>query len=63
MCHPGEVLVEVPDLRGEAICRERLMQEGLQVLVQIAIRFQNEARIFYQLASHQAQLGCLGAAR
>ncbi len=39
------------------------MQAGLEALVQAAMRFPEEARIFYRLASYQAQLGSLDAAR
>lgn len=48
---------------AEAVCHEHSMQEGLQVLVHAAMRFPEEARIFYALASYQAQLGYLDAAR
>ena len=48
---------------AEAVCHERSMQEALQVLVQAAMRFPEEARIFYTLARYQSQLGYLDAAR
>ena len=47
---------------AEAIRHGRSMQAGLEVLVQAAMRFPEEARIFYRLATYQAQLGYLDAA-
>ena len=47
---------------AEAIRHGRSMQAGLEVLVQGAMRFPEEARLFYRLATYQAQLGYLDAA-
>ena len=48
---------------ADAIRRGRSLQEGMQVLVQAAMRFPEEAILFYRLACYQAQLGYLDAAR
>ena len=48
---------------AEAIRRDRSLQEGMQVLVQAAMRFPEEAILFYRLACYQAQLGYLDATR
>lgn len=48
---------------AEAIRHGRSMQEGLEVLVQGAMRFPEEAWIFYRLATYHVQLGYLDAAR
>ena len=48
---------------ADAIRRGRSLQEGMQVLVQAAMRFPEEAILFYKLACYQAQLGYLDPAR
>ena len=48
---------------ASAIRRGRSLQEGMQVLVQAAMRFPEEPILFYTLACYQAQLGYLDAAR
>ena len=48
---------------AEAIRRGRSLQEGMQVLVQAAMRFPEEPILFYTLACYQAQLGYLNAAK
>ena len=48
---------------ADAIRRSRSLQEGMQVLVQAAMRFPEEAILFYTLACYQAQLGYVDAAR
>ena len=64
-----ELCIRHPDDPGwllslaDAIRRGRSLQEGMQVLVQAAMRFPEEAMLFYTVACYQAQLGYLDAAR